>query len=118
MTRRLLAPLLLITASFPVHGAQFLIVSRNSTGAFTLTEADEIVVNGKSKVRVATTPAESWDSKSIGRLADEPLANFPLVVRSSAGTLHARAADGASWTLLLPDASNAKTAASVAELWR
>ena len=118
MFRRLFAPLLLIAGSLPLPGAQFLIISRNSTGAFTLTEADEIVVNGKSKVRAASTPAESWDSKSIGRLPDEPLASFPLIVRSADGAFHSHAADGAGWTLLLPDASNAKTAAPAAELWR
>ena len=118
MTRHLLAPLLIVAACLPIRGAQFLIVSRNSAGAFTLTEADEIFVNGKSKVRAASTPAESWDSKSIGRLPDEPLANFPLIARSAAGTLHALAADGAGWTLLLPDGSNGKTAAPAAELWR
>jgi hypothetical protein len=107
-------------AAASANAAQFLVVTRGASGAWSLTEADEILVNGKAKVRVATGAGatDSWDSKAIGRLADEPLANLAAIVRSADGRLHSRSADGTAWTLLLPDGANAKTAETSANLWR
>src|SRR5437870_2810685 len=105
----------------PLHGSQFLIVTRDAGGAWSLMEADEIQVNGKAKIRtitVSTSQTDSWDSKTIGHLPEEPLANFTVIVRSADGKLYTQSAEGNGWTLLLPDGSNVKTAVPAAEIWR
>src|SRR5262249_8531722 len=117
-TRSLLIVSILAPAA---AGAQFLVVMRSASGQWTLTEADEIQINGKSKARPTTVPSAHADwgaSRPLGRLPAEPLANFTAIVRSADGRLHSRSADGNSWTLLLPDGSNAKAAESAAGLWK
>ena len=110
----------MLLAVIPASAAQFLIVTRDGRGAWTLNEADDVQINGKTKVRVTAGAGagDSWDSKAIGRLADEPLANLSAIVRAGDGKLYSRSADGNTWTLLLPDGSNAKIADSAANLWR
>ena len=118
---RTLFTAILALAAVPASGAQFLIVTHEAKGNWSLKEADEFLVNGKAKVRsitVSTEQVDSWDSKSIGHLPDEPLESFTTIVRAPDGKLYTRSADGNGWTLLLPDASNAKTAQSSAEIWR
>jgi hypothetical protein len=111
----------LTLAALPAPAAQFLIVTRDAKGAWALKEAEEILVNGKNKVRsvtVSTAQTDSWDSKAIGHLPDEVLSSFTVIVRSADGRLLTRPAEGTGWTLLLPDGSNAKTAQSAVEIWR
>jgi hypothetical protein len=111
----------LALAAVPVKGAQFLIVTRDARANWSLKEADEVLVNGKNKVRsitVATEQVNSWDAKTIGHLPNEPLESFWVIVRAPDGKLYTRSADGTAWTLILPDGSNAKTAQPAAEIWR
>ncbi|HXK04730.1 MAG TPA: hypothetical protein VMS37_20180 [Verrucomicrobiae bacterium] len=111
----------LALAAISLDGAQFLIVTREVNGNWSLKEADEVSVNGKTKVRMATAPAgqaDSWDPKVIGHLPAEPLENLALIARGADGKLYTRAADSNGWTLLLPESTNAKTAQSSAEIWR
>jgi tetratricopeptide (TPR) repeat protein len=112
---------ILAMMAVPLDAAQFLVVTRDSAGNWSLKEADEILINGKNKVRtvtISTTPTDSWDAKSIGRLPGETLERLELIVRAGDGRLYTRPADGSGWTLLLPDGGNAKSALAAAEIWR
>lgn len=107
-------------AAAAANAAPSLIVTRNAAGNWTFREAEEIFINGKNKVRTSTVPApsDSWDAKSIGHLPSEPLATIGLIVRAPDGKLYTRSAEGEGWTLLLPEAANAKVAQSSADIWR
>jgi hypothetical protein len=101
--------------------AQYLIVTRDTTGNWGLKEAEEVSVNGKTKVRPASNVSagtDSWDSKALGHLPAEPLENLAVIVHAADGKFYSRNAEGNGWTLLLPESSGAKQAQSSAEIWR
>jgi len=111
----------LVLAAGPLDAAQFLVVTHGANGNWSLQEADEVLINGKSKVRSVTLSApqtDSWDGKTIGHLPVTPLEALTAMVRTADGKLYARSAEGNAWTLLLPDGGNAKSAQSAAEIWR
>jgi hypothetical protein len=121
LVSRTFAGVTLLIAAASLDAAQYLIVTRDANGAWGLKEAEEITVNGKTKVR--TTPpapgsADSWDSKSLGRLQAEPLENAAVVVHAADGKLYTRGADEGAWALLLPESAGGKQAQSSADIWR
>jgi hypothetical protein len=103
-----------------MDAAQFVVVT-HSGGGWLFTEADSILINGKEKVRsvaLSTPHSDTWDSKSIGRLADVPLESFSVIQRTPDGKLLARSEQTAGWQLLLPDNVKEKAAQSGADIWR
>ena len=81
---------LLLLGAASLDAAQFLLVTRDANGAWSLQEADELSINGKTKVRMATAgpgQSDSWDSKSIGRLAEEPIESLKVGDRVRTTTL-------------------------------
>ena len=113
---------LLALRAASLDAAQFLVVLHDSNGAWSLKEAEELSVNGKTKARILTAAsagsADSWDSKTIGHLAEESLEGLPILARSADGKVYTRSGEANDWTLLLPEATNSKMAQSSAELWR
>ena len=111
-----------ILALFAVRmdAAQFLVVT-HSGGAWSLAEADSLLINGKEKVRSTPLSApqpDAWDPKAISRLADISLANLSVIMRTPDGKLLARSEEGAGWSLLLPDNVKEKVPKSAADIWR
>jgi hypothetical protein len=103
-----------------VHAAQFLVVT-HSGGAWSFTEADSILINGKEKVRSAASAApqsQTWDPKSIGRLPDVTLESLSVIVRTPDGNVLARAGEAGDWATLLPDGVKDKAPQSPADIWR
>ena len=108
---------LLLALAASLHAGEFLIVTRDANGNWSLKEAEEVDINAKTKVRIVTAAGDSWDSKAIGRLASEPLENLAPLVRAADGKLYERS-DSGGWTLLLPEAGGTKAAQSAADIWR
>jgi hypothetical protein len=104
-----------------LQGAQYLIVTRSSAGAWSFQEAQSLSVNGKDKLRIGPLPSggqATWDSKSIGRLVEAQWPTLRVVLRAPDGSLIARRSEAANWEILLPEGSNSKTADSGAGLWK
>src|SRR5580704_16817055 len=60
------------------QAGQFLVVTRTAS-RWSLQAIDTVTVNGKEKIRGTGSPAgnaATWDSKSIGKLAEEQLSSF------------------------------------------
>jgi hypothetical protein len=111
--------LALSLAAVQLQGGQFLIVTHAAGNAWSLEEADSILVNGKEKVRGSPlAAAQTWDAKTIGHLPDSSLSSFSIILRTADGILLARAGESAAWQLLLPDGSKSKAPQSTAEIWR
>ncbi|HTS62785.1 MAG TPA: hypothetical protein VMH28_12230 [Candidatus Acidoferrales bacterium] len=112
--------LLVVLAAASLEAAQFLIVTRDANGTWSLKEAEEVAISGKAKVRIvpAAGQGDSWDSKTMGHLTAEPLESLPVVVRAADGKLYTHSGESSDWTLILPETSGAKTAQSSAEIWR
>jgi hypothetical protein len=120
-TNRRIPLLALSLAAVQLHGAQLLVVNHAAGNAWSLEEADSILVNGKEKVRSSPFSAprpETWDAKTIGHLPDAPLASFSVILRTADGLLLARAGESADWQLLLPDGGKSKAPQSPVEIWR
>ncbi len=114
--------LALSLAAVQLQGAQLLVVNHTAGSAWSLEEADSILVNGKEKVRSsplsAAAHSETWDAKTIGHLPDAPLTSFSVILRTADGLLLARSGEAADWQLLLPDGAKSKTPQSAAEIWK
>jgi hypothetical protein len=114
MPRTLLILLFFVGYLVPsVQAGQFLTVTRSANGAWSLQDVESISVNGKEKLRttpLAPGPAATWDSKSIGRLAEVQLSSFAIVRRTPDGAIIARTGDTNGWQVLLPESTNSKTA--------
>ena len=114
--------LALSLAAVQLQGAQLLVVNHAAGSAWSLEEADSILVNGKEKVRSsplsAAAHSETWDAKTIGHLPDAPLTSFSVILRTADGLLLARSGEAADWQLLLPDGAKSKTPQSAAEIWK
>jgi hypothetical protein len=81
--------LALSLAAVQLQGAQLLVVNHAAGSAWSLEEADSILVNGKEKVRSsplsAAAHSETWDAKTIGHLSDAPLTSFSVLLRTADG---------------------------------
>src|SRR5690349_22546585 len=93
-----------------MHAAPLVLVTHTGN-AWSFSDADSILINGKEKVRsvpLAELHSDSWDAKTLSRLADIPLDSLSVIMRASDGRLLARS-EAPGWALLLPD--NAKNKA-------
>jgi hypothetical protein len=120
-SNRRLSLLALSLAAVQLQGEQLLVVRHTAGNAWSLEEADSILVNGKEKVRsssLSAAHAETWDAKTIGHLPDSSLSSFSVILRTGDGLLVARAGESAGWQLLLPDGGRSKAPESAAEIWR
>ena len=116
--RRALLLLAIAGLAIPAANAgQFLIVTKSAAGVWAFQDAESISVNGKDKLRSAPLPATAYDSKTIGKLGEVQLSSFTVIRRSADGLILARTGDPGNWQLLLPEATNAKTAEPAAQLW-
>jgi hypothetical protein len=108
-------------APLELHATEFLVVTRAASGAWSFQESESFSVNGKEKLRstpLSTAAADSWDSKSIGHLADASMSSYAVIVRAADGTLLARAGVSGDWLLLIPDGSKSKTPQKAADIWK
>jgi hypothetical protein len=99
--RRLLGALFAL-AAVRLDAAGFLVVAHNG-GAWSFSEAESILINGKERVRSAALSAsqsEVWDSKTIERLPDIALESFSAILRTQDGRLLARSGEAAGRALL------------------
>ena len=113
---RMLPSLLLLAMVPAAHAGQFLIVTRSAAG-WEFQDVESVSFNGKEKLRSAPLPAASYDSKAIGHLAEVQLSSFTIVRRTADGLILARTGEKGPWQVLLPEASNSKTAATAPQLW-
>jgi YD repeat-containing protein len=103
-----------------LQAAQFLMVTRSSSGAWSIEGVESVQINGKDKARhsdIAATRQPAWDVKAIAHLPQAPLQTWPVICRAPDGALWAKSA-AAGWVLLLPDGLKRKTPGPAEALWK
>ena len=117
LSRWLFGPLLMLGIS-RMHAAPLVLVTHTGN-AWSFSEAESILINGKEKVRsvpLSELHSDSWDAKALSRLPDIPLDSFSVIARAPDGRLLARS-EAPGWSLLLPDNGKNKAPQSASSLW-
>ncbi len=103
-----------------LSAAEFLVVTRSTSGDWTLQRAESVSVNGNGRVRRVGAVAvgqTAWDAKSIGRLPNIEIDSLAAIRRAPDGSVFARQGASLEWFAVLPDNTKAQTPEPASKLW-